>query len=498
MTRFTRSWIGLLLPVLLSSCFTPPALRAGRGDSLGREQFPPGAELVALEIEPGQSLRGVFVPAEEGAPVVVHLLESGGTIAAGALGIRSYAMLWQLRDRGLASLAVDYRGLGASDGERSSRNLREDALVIWQEALRRTGGRPERIVLRGISIGSLAVAALLDEGCEPGAVVLVAPVRDETVVGNHARVFHGSLMALGAWLIFRRPVGVDLVEQLAHLSAPLLVVLPEADVLLTDEDRELIEQATRAAGGQLLRRPVGHGSVVLEGRAVLAAEDSVYAGLPPERSPGEVRFQAVLAGLMTDQAAEVRGDESVRQGLLHFVRRFKVDSPGLALALSQSALIEADLLRSACLVEALRQAPPEQIEVLPPSALLALVQIDDPAGPLDPAELEWAAELGRDGLEQNRGPVPERLVAWAAELGLQRWSIYRRATGYGVGSLDDESLPVDAPARLRLPAPDSLRQAVRLLLKAQGIPERVTDAVNGTPELQVFHPDRWRPLSLGN
>lgn len=70
------------------------------------------------------TLRGFFVPADEGAPLVVHFAESGCSGFDGALFRRHYEGLAHV---GFASLAMDYRGVGASEGERAPTRLGEDA-----------------------------------------------------------------------------------------------------------------------------------------------------------------------------------------------------------------------------------------------------------------------------------------------------------------------------------------------------------------------------------
>jgi hypothetical protein len=81
-TRGARSaLVGLLLSVsalaaLGAACVSPPALLPVPGgvDAAGAlASMPPGTESVELEVEPGVHLRGFFVPARDGAPVVLHL-----------------------------------------------------------------------------------------------------------------------------------------------------------------------------------------------------------------------------------------------------------------------------------------------------------------------------------------------------------------------------------------------------------------------------------------
>src|SRR6185369_9584719 len=110
-----------------------------------------------VEVEPGVRLRGVFVPSDPGAPVVLHLLESGGSVTS--VDFPYSGVVAQLSDLGYASLILDYRGVGESDGERSVDHLRPDALAMWGEALRRAGaadGAARCVVVRATSIGSVA------------------------------------------------------------------------------------------------------------------------------------------------------------------------------------------------------------------------------------------------------------------------------------------------------------------------------------------------------
>ena len=114
----------------LCGCIVPPVI-APSGDpgwtlDSGRSSYPEDASIVevpgAAESEP--TLRGLYVPADEGAPLVVHFAESGGSIPQ---SLHTRGQYRQLAELGFASLAVDYRGVGLSDGERSPTCLDQDA-----------------------------------------------------------------------------------------------------------------------------------------------------------------------------------------------------------------------------------------------------------------------------------------------------------------------------------------------------------------------------------
>ncbi len=209
----------------------PPAVLEGGLPELDLEDFPPGTERVRLPAGGDAVLEGVFVPADPGAPVVLHLLASEASITHGTRGLAGFPILWQLRDRGLASLVVDWQGVGASSGSRTPRHLPGDARVVWEEALRRAGGDPGRVVLRGMSLGTLGVACLLEAGVAPAGIVLVAPVRAETVVRNWARHYYPPYWSRLARFV-RPAVPVDLVAVLGAVRRPLLVYAPRDDYLL--------------------------------------------------------------------------------------------------------------------------------------------------------------------------------------------------------------------------------------------------------------------------
>lgn len=108
--------LALLALAVAPGCLTPPALLPALhvDGELAIELYPPGTERVSVEVADEVVLRGLFVPSDDGAPVVLHLLESSGSVAS--LKYHYAPLLGQLTDLGHASLAVDYTGVGASDG----------------------------------------------------------------------------------------------------------------------------------------------------------------------------------------------------------------------------------------------------------------------------------------------------------------------------------------------------------------------------------------------
>jgi len=174
-------------------------------DEIDLSEFPAGTEIIAIVVENGDALRGVFVPAGPDAPIVAMFLESSGSITNGGTDMPGYPVAWDLRGAGIALLCVDYRGVGMSNGEPAPDNIARDALAVWGEAQRRAGNRGDRIVLRGMSMGTWAICPLLDMGAEPAAVVITAPVRAETIVRHVAdNLDEGGFEAGLAKLVLKR------------------------------------------------------------------------------------------------------------------------------------------------------------------------------------------------------------------------------------------------------------------------------------------------------
>lgn len=328
----------------LSGEIDPPVVLDSLRRGIDTSLFPPGTELLALTADDGTILRGVAVPALRPGPVplvVLNLLESGSTVAIGARpasrtreseptwkpgeapvpdlvsegllsiavpgpreppaelpadhAVLEHAALAQLSWLGAQVVSVDYTGVGASDGERSSDWIRRDARLAWEEALRRAGGDEKRVVIRASSLGTLAAASLLQEGLRPAALVLVAPVRDETVVRNAGSLLVSPwLAALTSW-IFRPPVGVDLALEIRRSGVPTLVVLPAADDFLGLHEGEMLRDAVSQGIGACVTRGRSHIMLALRGRSLLPVEAWFLARLGLVASAGQRTLDEVQA-----------------------------------------------------------------------------------------------------------------------------------------------------------------------------------------------------------
>jgi len=475
---------------------TPPAVIAAEAIPIEKvvERSPPGTEVVQLSPAPGTTLRGLFVPAQPGAPVVLHLLESSATV--GMARPWHQDLFRHLVDLGLASLMVDYAGVGLSSGERSPDHLLRDARAMWEEALRRAGGDPARVIVRGASLGTISTSLLLRDGVRPGLVVLILPVRAETVVTRFARSFYGLLPGLAASWLYAPVTDVDVVREIAGFEGPLLVIGTTGEILLSDEEQADLEAAVARAGGRWRTRPGGHLSVAAEARAGLPEELVHYASLfpPPRATPEEVA--RLVERLPADDAERLAPGSAERGRAAECLSYGRTADPRWLVATALSAVdpVDATRLRWALEDAAPREAPLEE--------RLALADLSDPDGPLPIAALEACRspfQSARRAAGMVWGPSTADILIGARRHG-EGLRISARITY--PGGIEAE-IGSDFPAVWRalatsgLPEEDLQRRFARVLLKACGHADRlVVDGEGHRLRLQVCQGGAWRDARL--
>jgi Serine aminopeptidase, S33 len=537
----------LVVAVVLSAggCFTPPVLLETKRQPLVPADFPPQAELLELLVEPEVALRGVFVPARGAArgpaPVVLDFLESSGSLTGGArssatrvsfeLGSDDEPLLGELRAEsappetaeyldpsrrrlallpllGFSVLCLDYTGVGASDGERSADNLRRDAHAAWDEAVRRAGGDPSRVVLRGTSIGALPVAALLQDGARPGAVILVAPVRDETVASNGARALEGAFVAFLVGWTLRAPVGADLAEELRRARPPLLVVVPERDDFLRHDERLELRRCVDEVGGTWLVRGAEHVALSLAARDLLAAEAWFLAQSPLLPAPAERQAVALDAWGATAAAAEADAfapGSPARARLEQLLTELPSTWPALAPAF---ALADDTPAERRELLDVLAWLPDAALARLDAASLARFADLDDPAGRLDTGNtLRWLTGRVPDLAGCTADQILERLAAttgapagpavgsgFSVSLVTGEYEEWRAGAAAELASC--VGLTLEALQKQGLSERDAQRHVLRLVLKAAGVPERVMVGDDSVAHVQVAEDGAWRTVTV--
>jgi len=532
---------GLALPAACGGCVTPPLVLPGglKFRDVSKLPYPPASQAVDLEVEPGHWLHGVFVPADEGAPVVLHLLESSGSFtpslyskSAGEMTVTvtlgQRPVVWELADLGLASLIVDYSGVGPSDGERDPATLARDAQAMYAEALRRAGGREDRVVVRGTSIGALAAAALLDAGRRPAALLLVAPVRAETAAGHFARAYHGTVLAffITPWL--KSGLDVDLVATVGAARMPLIAVTTPHDELLPPEEQEILHAAVNRAGGQwaaldAAAEPVAGGRFTLNGvtafpkgdhfplsyaaRHLLATERTLLACLFPEAPHAEARVETLVARLDPDLQARFAPGSPERESLAAAVAGRLHDDASLA-----ALVVLAGCTRGECrrFLDSARRVG--EVQVLPletwvgnrdREAALARLDLSDPAGrvPADlvvsvASQIQSVSEPGEwDDASWDLAHALDfaRGAAVPGEDGRVARRTYHKGAFKSVRGLRLDELWDDSHNKGASDT-ETCRLLLRAILKGAGIDERVVTAPDGSHALEVREGETWRVL----
>ena len=118
-------------------------------------------------------------------------------------------------------------------------------------------------MIRAGSLGTLIAADLLERGARPAGVVLIAPVRDSTIVRRAATARRGAFLGMLADITMRSPGAPDLVDVLSTSSLPILVMLPETDVYLSRREARAISAACTGRELTVIEVPGDHQTIIL-------------------------------------------------------------------------------------------------------------------------------------------------------------------------------------------------------------------------------------------
>jgi pimeloyl-ACP methyl ester carboxylesterase len=453
------------------------------------KEYPAGSEVVAIEVEPEVELRGLFVPSQANAPVVLHLLESSGSVAARWLHFAPVTR--QLADLGYSSLLVDYTGVGLSQGAPSVANLERDARAMWDEALRRAGGDPRHVYLRATSLGTIAAALLLESGARPAAMVWIAPVMPGSATSRFASAFHGWFLGWAAAAIYRDIADVDLVAVLKSAQVPGLVICSAQDVLLTDGERDAIAAASSPAARYRLRGG-GHIQIAYEAHALLREEMQLFVPCcTPEALAA--RVNGVLAALPPDAAARFPEDSPEREQLARLCTMQRGDPAPLVAAAALS------IPRTSIAARMLWLVARNPYPTLDFAELCSVLSLDDPAGelPIDLIErassfIDAASDLGVMRRTFTASQIAAAGLAGgerAAELDASR-SVETAGERFEL-KFDGREL-FDALLARGLSMDAAERQFIRIALKSRRIPDRLTAGAR----IEVKEGLEWRALEM--
>ncbi|GJM21723.1 MAG: hypothetical protein DHS20C15_16380 [Planctomycetota bacterium] len=502
----------------------------------------PEAEVVELA-SGGRTLHGYFVPSDPGAPLVLHLMGSGLSVLDPGWGLQSedgFSVGWsslstgvrRLAEAGFASLAIDYTGVGRSEGSRSTAEFRADMRVMWEEALRRSDGNASRVLIRGTSLGALGAGVLLAEGARPQALLLHMPVLGETVVDHFAEGYlPAPLPALLTPLLAPEPL-VDLRDVLRKSGVPTHLFLERGDELLPEQEADALSEAAFAVSGSSItwsevstnwmfgffeEIDFAHHTVASMLSGVVS--DGELALLRDHGAAPNARWRVESA---LDRAApELREHFVAHAGATHRAHLERLCGerllahPDLLLA---AALARTDPQVVVLLDNAWPSSLPGFLRGKTPAQQVALLDLHDPSGEL-PGDLfvQLASELWGPRNTLNRALTELRLQhARALWSGLDHPSHGFRAPFVqgsdaagqltGLGSprailnrlwerVREPSCRLHAEAEPRAHTEPALaRRAQRVVLKACGIPDRVVDPSSVSSAVQAFDKGSWHDV----
>ena len=188
---------------------------------------PPGSQPLVIQTDDGQTLQGIFIPADEPDGSSTLLLGFGGNAWNGQDVAEYLHELYPRQD----VVAFHYRGYPPSTGEPSAEALIADAPRVYDAAVART--KPRRVIAVGFSIGT-GVAAQLSAQRRLDGLVLVTPFDSLKAVAQ----------SLYPWL----PIGplfaheIDAAEPLSEQTSPVAIVAAQNDEIVVTERTDALRK----------------------------------------------------------------------------------------------------------------------------------------------------------------------------------------------------------------------------------------------------------------
>lgn len=187
---------------------------------------------VSIPTSDGQILSAWWLPAAPEAagpaPLLIWFHGNAETVAALA------PLLREFRPPGVAVLAVDYRGYGASTGSPTTANTAHDVWDIWEWLTRQPGVDSTRILVYGRSIGTGPAVHLASTRPVAGLIIESAFTSLRALARRHYPFFPS----------FLAPGQFDNLGAIALVQSPILVIHGAQDgIIPTGMGRALADRA---------------------------------------------------------------------------------------------------------------------------------------------------------------------------------------------------------------------------------------------------------------
>jgi pimeloyl-ACP methyl ester carboxylesterase len=189
--------------------------------------LPSNAERLSLRTPDGETLQGVYIPADEPDGAKLLILGFGGNAWNGQDVAEYLHEIYPQHD----VVAFHYRGYAPSTGSPSGEALTADAPLVYEAAV--THVQPARVIAVGFSIGT-GIAAQLTAQRKLDGLILVTPF--------------DSLKALAQAMFPWLPIGpffnhqIDAVGPLSRAQVPVAIIAAERDEIVPPERTQALRK----------------------------------------------------------------------------------------------------------------------------------------------------------------------------------------------------------------------------------------------------------------
>ena len=224
--------------------------------------WPRGAERLSVATPDGNTLHGIFMPAEEPDPSRTLILGFGGN---GWNGQDVAEYLHEIYPRHHV-VAFHYRGYPPSTGSPSAEALIADAPLVYDAAVGRA--KPDKVIAVGFSIGT-GIAAQLSAERKLDGIVLVTPFDSLKAVAQ----------SMYPWL----PIGpffeheIDAAGPLSKSHVPVAIIAAERDEIVDPARTEALRQALAELPFDRTIKGAGHNDIYARSEFQEAMREALYA-----------------------------------------------------------------------------------------------------------------------------------------------------------------------------------------------------------------------------